>query len=89
MGITGTREAVDSHASDLVSRVRECTKLPVAVGLGVRDGRQAAQVAGFADGVIVGSAFVQRLLEAASPEAGLADVEALAAELADGVRTGR
>jgi tryptophan synthase alpha chain len=55
----------------------------------VRDGRQAAQVAGFADGVIVGSAFVQRLLEADSPEAGLADVEALAAELADGVRAGR
>jgi tryptophan synthase alpha chain len=89
MGITGTRETVDSQAAGLVSRVRECTKLPVAVGLGVRDGRQAAQVAGFADGVIVGSAFVQRLLDASSPEAGLADVEALAAELADGVRAGR
>ncbi len=89
MGITGTRESVGSHAAGLVSRVRECTKLPVAVGLGVRDGRQAAQVAGFADGVIVGSAFVQRLLEADSPETGLADVEALAAELADGVRAGR
>ncbi len=89
MGITGTREAVGSHAAGLVSRVRECTKLPVAVGLGVRDGRQAAQVAGFADGVIVGSAFVQRLLEAGSPEAGLGSVEALAAELADGVRAGR
>jgi tryptophan synthase alpha chain len=89
MGITGTRETVDSQAAGLVSRVRESTKLPVAVGLGVRDGRQAAQVAGFADGVIVGSAFVQRLLDASSPEAGLADVEALAAELADGVRAGR
>jgi tryptophan synthase alpha chain len=80
---------VGSQAADLVRRVKEATKLPVAVGLGVRDGRQAAQVAGFADGVIVGSAFVQRLLEADSPEAGLASVEALAAELADGVRAGR
>ncbi len=89
MGITGTRESVGSHAAALVSRVREATKLPVAVGLGVRDGRQAAQVAGFADGVIVGSAFVQRLLAADSPAAGLASVQTLAAELADGVRAGR
>jgi tryptophan synthase alpha chain len=89
MGITGARESVGSQAADLVRRVKEATKLPVAVGLGVRDGRQAAEVAGFADGVIVGSAFVQRLLEADSPEAGLASVEALAAELADGVRAGR
>ena len=89
MGITGTRESVDSQAAGLVSRVRETTKLPVAVGLGVRDGRQAAQVAGFADGVIVGSAFVARLLAADSPQAGLASVQALAAELADGVRAGR
>jgi tryptophan synthase alpha chain len=58
----------------------------VAVGLCVRDGRQAAQVAGFADGVIVGSAFVQRLLAAADDEAGLAAVRELAGELAAGVR---
>jgi tryptophan synthase alpha chain len=89
MGITGTRESVDSQAAGLVSRVRECTSLPVAVGLGVRDGRQAAQVAGFADGVIVGSAFVQRLLAAEDEQAGLAGVRELAAELATGVRSGR
>jgi tryptophan synthase alpha chain len=86
MGITGTRESVDSHAAGLVRRTREHTSLPVAVGLGVRDGRQAAQVASFADGVIVGSAFVQRLLAAGSPEAGLAAVRELAGELAAGVR---
>jgi len=89
MGITGARESVGSQAAGLVARVREATKLPVAVGLGVRDGRQAAEVAGFADGVIVGSAFVQRLLAADSPRDGLASVQALAAELADGVRMGR
>jgi len=89
MGITGTRESVGSQAAGLVARVREATKLPVAVGLGVRDGRQAAEVAGFADGVIVGSAFVQRLLAAGDLREGLASVRALAAELAAGVRTGR
>jgi tryptophan synthase alpha chain len=87
MGITGTRASVDSHAAGLVGRARECTSLPVAVGLGVRDGVQAAQVAEFADGVIVGSAFVQRLLSAADPQAGVAAVRSLATELADGVRS--
>jgi tryptophan synthase alpha chain len=52
----------------------------------VRDGGQAAQVAGFADGVIVGSAFVQRLLDSPDLTAGAAAVRDLAAELAAGVR---
>jgi tryptophan synthase alpha chain len=86
MGVTGARESLDSHAAGLVSRTRECTDLPVAVGLGVRDGRQAAEIAGFADGVIVGSAFVQRLLAADDEKGGLAAVRELAAELAAGVR---
>jgi tryptophan synthase alpha chain len=86
MGITGARESVGSQAAGLVSRVRGYTGLPVAVGLGVRDGAQAQQVAGFADGVIVGSAFVQRLLSAPTPAAGISSVAELAAELAAGVR---
>jgi tryptophan synthase alpha chain len=89
MGITGTRESVGTEAEGLVRRVRAHTSLPVAVGLGVRDGKQAAEVAGFADGVIVGSAFVQRLLAADSHAAGLASVRELARELAGGVRAGR
>ena len=48
MGITGARDSVGSQAAGLVSRVRQYTDLPVAVGLGVRDGSQAAQVASFA-----------------------------------------
>ena len=86
MGITGARESVGSQAAGLVGRVRQHTGLPVAVGLGVRDGKQAAEVADFADGVIVGSAFVQRLLAAPDPRQGLAAVRDLAADLAAGVR---
>ena len=89
MGVTGARESLDSHAAGLVRRTRDCTSLPVAVGLGVRDGQQAAEIAAFADGVIVGSAFVQRLLAADDDAAGLAAVRQLAAELATGVRSGR
>jgi tryptophan synthase alpha chain len=87
MGVTGTRESVGREAQDLVARTRAQTDLPVCVGLGVSDAGQAKEVAAFADGVIVGSAFVKRLL--ASPgdlETGLADVRELAGELARGVR---
>jgi tryptophan synthase alpha chain len=89
MGITGTRDAVSERAAGLVARVRARTALPVAVGLGVKDGEQAAQVAEFADGVIVGSAFVRRLLEADDAPSGVAAVRDLAAELAAGVREPR
>ena len=87
MGVTGERDSVGGGAEDLVARIREHTSLPIAVGLGVRDGAQAAQVARFADGVIVGSAFVRRLLDADDPGTGIAGVADLAAELAAGVRT--
>ncbi|MFF8812122.1 tryptophan synthase subunit alpha [Streptomyces pactum] len=86
MGVTGTRESVGREAESLVGRVRATTDLPVCVGLGVSDAAQAAEVAGFADGVIVGSAFVKRLLDAPDLPAGLAAVRTLAGELAQGVR---
>jgi tryptophan synthase alpha chain len=86
MGTTGTRDAVGGQAAGLVRRVRDCTSLPVAVGLGVRDRGQAAQVGSFADGVIVGSAFVRRLLDAADPGAGVVAVRDLAADLAAGLK---
>ncbi|MEG3626178.1 tryptophan synthase subunit alpha [Streptomyces poriticola] len=86
MGVTGTRETVSSQAEDLVRRTRATTDLPVCVGLGVSDAVQASEVAGFADGVIVGSAFVKRMLDAPDHAAGLAGVRELAGELARGVR---
>jgi len=79
MGVTGARDQVGDAAAGLVARARECTDLPIAVGLGVRSGDQAAEIAGFADAVVVGSAFVSRAGE-------VAGVCELARELADGVR---
>ncbi|GGO51134.1 tryptophan synthase alpha chain [Streptomyces daqingensis] len=87
MGVTGTRESVGREAQDLVERTKATTGLPVCVGLGVSNARQAEEVAQFADGVIVGSAFVKQLLAHGDDlEAGLAGVKALAGELAEGVR---
>jgi tryptophan synthase alpha chain len=86
MGVTGTRTSVSDAAGTLVRRVRAVTDRPVCVGLGVSNGDQAAEVASFADGVIVGSAFVRRLLDAPDAASGRSAVADLAAELADGVR---
>ncbi len=89
MGVTGVRSSVADAAQVLVARTRAVTDLPVCVGLGVSSRAQAAQVAGFADGVIVGSAFVKVLAAAATPDAGVEAVRALAVDLAAGVREGR
>jgi tryptophan synthase alpha chain len=87
MGVTGTRDNVGTAAADLVARVRVLAPdAVVCVGLGVSNGEQAAQIAGFADGVIVGSAFVRCLLDAPTPAEGITAVRGLARELAGGVR---
>ncbi|MGH3948647.1 MAG: tryptophan synthase subunit alpha [Pseudonocardiaceae bacterium] len=80
MGVTGARDQVGSGAAELVRRTRAHTGLPIGVGLGVRSAEQAAEVASFADAVIVGSAFVSKGVEGAEA------VQSLAAELAAGVR---
>jgi tryptophan synthase alpha chain len=80
MGVTGARDSVGSGAAELVRRTRAHTQLPVGVGLGVRSREQAAEVAGFADAVIVGSALVSKAADGADA------VHALSAELAEGVR---
>jgi tryptophan synthase alpha chain len=86
MGVTGARGAVSEAAQHLVARVRTLAPdVAVCVGLGVSSGAQAAEIAAFADGVIVGSAFVRRLLD--SPDAaGVESVRAFAEELAAGVQ---
>lgn len=86
MGVTGTRSKVANTAESLVARVRAVTDLPVCVGLGVSNKAQANEVAQYADGVIVGSAFVRALLDAPDLAAGVLAVEELARSLAEGVR---
>ncbi|MEE6176694.1 tryptophan synthase subunit alpha [Mycobacterium sp. 050134] len=81
MGVTGARDAVSQAAPELVARVRQLSGIPVGVGLGVRSREQAAQIAGYADGVIVGSALVSVL-----GDGGVPALRALTEELAHGVR---
>ncbi len=90
MGVTGVREATSTDAPTLVARTRAAangTGLPVGVGLGVSSGAQAVEVGAFADAVIVGSAFVRRLLDAGDDhDAGVAAVGELTRDLVSGVR---
>ncbi|MEO8293876.1 MAG: tryptophan synthase subunit alpha [Gemmatimonadota bacterium] len=86
LGVTGTTAGIDNGLAGSVHRVRAATSLPVAVGFGIADPGQAAQVAGLADGVVVGSALVEQL--ATSVEAGrvlLHDLR-VALDRADGSR---
>ncbi len=89
MGVTGARADLSSGGRDLVSRIRRVTDLPIAVGLGVSTRAQAGIVAGYADGVIVGSAFIKALLDAQDEKSGLEALAILAEDLVAGVREGR
>ena len=89
MGVTGARARASELAGPLVERTRRVTDLPIGVGLGVSNGDQAAEVASYADAVIVGSAFVRALLDADDPAGGLKALAALTEDLAAGVRRGR
>ena len=83
MGVTGARVqgSLGAVASPLAQRIRATTQLPVCVGIGISNAAQAAQVAGFADGVIVASALVKAILDAPDATAGVARVAELTAEL--------
>jgi tryptophan synthase alpha chain len=87
MGVTGARTTLSSAASELVSRLRRVTNLPIAVGLGVSNPAQASEVAHYADGVIVGSAFIKLVLESSNLEEAIPKVRELAEQLSAGVRT--
>ncbi|ABF40163.1 tryptophan synthase, alpha chain [Candidatus Koribacter versatilis Ellin345] len=70
-GVTGTRQEVASDARDLVKRLRQFTKLPIAVGFGVSNAEQFAEVGRFADAAVIGSAIMQRVFDnpGSEPEA--------------------
>jgi tryptophan synthase alpha chain len=78
-GITGAAEADAAAVAPEVSRIRAATGLPVCVGFGVRTPERAAEIGRIADGVVVGTAIVERIAKGASPASVLGFVAALAA----------
>jgi tryptophan synthase alpha chain len=89
MGVTGERAAVGDAAERVVQEVRDAGAERVCVGVGVSTREHAAQIAQFADGVIVGTALVRCLADAPTADAGIAALRERVTELAAGVREGR
>ncbi len=88
-GVTGAGSATTEQIQTAIERLHRHTSLPICVGFGIRTPEQAAAVARLADGVVVGSALVEKIANAASPEQGVQDVLSLCAALAEGVRQAR
>jgi tryptophan synthase alpha chain len=68
LGVTGEREEIASSARTIAARCKQATDLPVLVGVGVSNAEQAREICEVADGVVVGSALVRRLLAGEGPE---------------------
>jgi len=85
MGVTGERTTLASSTALMGSRLKAVTDLPVLIGVGVSTADQAVEAAASADGVIVGSALVRRLLEGAGPDGAAAFVGELRTALDAGM----
>ena len=68
LGVTGERTSVSDRATALAKRLKSITDMPVVMGFGVSTGDQARELVADADGVVVGSAVVRRMLDGAGPE---------------------
>ncbi|MDQ7914057.1 tryptophan synthase subunit alpha [Pseudomonas sp. 102515] len=88
-GVTGAGSATTEHVEAAVARLRRFTDLPLAVGFGIRTPEQARVIARIADGVVVGSAFVDQIAKAESPGVAIDGVLGLCKQLSDSVRTAR
>lgn len=84
-GVTGVRSSIASDAVPLLRRTRRATSLPVAIGFGLSQRRHMEEVAPFAEGAVVGSAFVRLIEEHSRDESLEARLEALAREFKRGL----
>ncbi|MEP9319353.1 tryptophan synthase subunit alpha [Pseudomonas sp. LABIM340] len=88
-GVTGAGAATLDHVEDAVARLRRHTDLPVSIGFGIRTPEHAASIARLADGVVVGSALIDKIAEATSSADAVQSVLGLCRQLAEGVRSAR
>ncbi|MBD9680135.1 tryptophan synthase subunit alpha [Pseudomonas sp. PDM18] len=88
-GVTGAGAATLDHVEEAVARLRRHTDLPVSIGFGIRTPEHAANIARLADGVVVGSALIDKIAEATSSADAVQSVLGLCRQLAEGVRNAR
>ena len=87
-GVTSARERLAEGLEERVRAVKARCQVPVCVGFGISRPEQAAQVASFADGAVVGSALVERIEAAADREQAVAAAAELVGQLKDAMRRG-
>ena len=88
-GVTGAGAATLEHVEQAVARLRRHTDLPISIGFGIRTPEHAATIARLADGVVVGSALIDQIATAATPQQAIDGVLGLCRQLAEGVRAAR
>lgn len=88
LGVTGPRAGLSERAAEIGDRLRRLAKVPVGVGIGISSGSHVAEVAAHCDGVIVGSALIERVMASPDAESALDAAEAFVAELRKALDSG-
>ncbi|MCH4811172.1 tryptophan synthase subunit alpha [Vreelandella neptunia] len=88
-GVTGGSAPTPERLESAVNQLREHTELPIAVGFGIRTAAQAATIGRYSDAVVVGSALVDCIENANTPDEAVEHVHGLVSELAESVRACR
>lgn len=88
-GVTGPRAALSEEIAAVIARVRRVSALPVAVGFGISRPEHVRELAGLADGAVVGSAVVELVAEHAGSEEGIGAIERFIRELKAATRKDR
>ena len=85
-GVTGARKEMAAGLEEAVSKIRRISDIPVCVGFGISTPEQVAEVGRFADGAVVGSALVDLIEAAETPESAVASVSEFVAKLKHALR---
>ncbi|MGP9766614.1 tryptophan synthase subunit alpha [Halomonas sp. AOP13-D3-9] len=88
-GVTGGNAPTPERLESAVNQLREHTELPIAVGFGIRTAEQAATIGRYSDAVVVGSALVDCIEHANTPDEAVEQVHSLVSELAESIRACR
>lgn len=85
-GVTGSRSATETQITEAMERLHRHTSLPICVGFGIKTPAQAEKIAALADGVVVGSAFVNQIEQATSNNQAINNVLKLCSELSTAIK---
>ncbi len=86
LGVTGTKSAKQASLSEDLAKLRAATQLPICVGFGIKTPEQAESIASLADGVVIGSALVDAIAKASSPDQALTAAASLVSQFSNAVK---